>query len=335
MRVTLKNVQHKNSFHLLRLLAASLVIISHSFAFLALPEPIVFGRTLGNFAVDCFFVISGYLVTASYSRDRSVTRYLTNRGLRIIPGAVIAMGVAFIIWTSANQYSGNPIAGIVNGPIWTLPWEVVCYVFTVILGLLGILFHKNSFATLSFVLWIAFLVSLRNQDDFNQVIFPLFMCFLGGAALATFAEKLLRNRVALVSSLVGLLFAFNPQLVAIGLELQTKFFPLSWMPPLDSGNAQKIILLLSLPIVLIRLGQVSFKWTSLSNDYSYGLYLYGWPVGQFIVSTGLELAEMRGPIILGIETLVVCLCFAAASWHLVEKPALKLKSAFKPALSGS
>lgn len=58
------------------------------------------------------------------------------------------------------------------------------------------------------------------------------------------------------------------------------------------------------------------------NDYSYGLYLYAFPVQMTLAYFGFH--KFGTPIFIGI-TLIITFAFAAASWHLVERNALKLK----------
>ncbi|NDC64497.1 MAG: hypothetical protein EBZ59_11065, partial [Planctomycetia bacterium] len=59
-------------------------------------------------------------------------------------------------------------------------------------------------------------------------------------------------------------------------------------------------------------------WSPRIGDYSYGTYLYGWPIQQVVApfaTTPLSMFLISYPLIL---------CAAVASWHLVEKPALSL-----------
>jgi peptidoglycan/LPS O-acetylase OafA/YrhL len=58
------------------------------------------------------------------------------------------------------------------------------------------------------------------------------------------------------------------------------------------------------------------------GDLSYGLYIYGWPVEQTLLyASGGKLAWWQlFPLALAITGVI-----ALASWHLVEKPALRRK----------
>lgn len=166
-----------NNFNLMRLVFSSLVIFSHSYAFLGLPEPIIFGRTLGNFSVHAFFVVSGYLITASWLNSKNnIITYTENRILRIFPGLIVSIFICHYINIYFESFKNNPIPYIVNGPIWTLTWEITCYIAVIALGLLFVL-DKKIFPAFVAACYLFYLTSYNNPTDFYWVIVP-FMLFL-------------------------------------------------------------------------------------------------------------------------------------------------------------
>jgi len=87
-----------NNFDFIRLVAASLVVFSHSFILAEGTdgrEPLYFltaGREdLGQVAVATFFVISGFLITMSFESSRSIGNYLWKRVLRVFPALIILL----------------------------------------------------------------------------------------------------------------------------------------------------------------------------------------------------------------------------------------------------
>src|SRR5689334_20240027 len=161
-----------NAFGFLRLLFASLVIVSHvteladgnrSRELLAR----LFGTiSFGDLAVDGFFIISGYLIVGSYLKHSALLPYLRKRVARIYPGFLIASLVSLVIvaplagghleqvrtyWApeflrmlllqppvAADTFVGQPHPDI-NGATWTIAYEFRCYLLVVALGAAGIL----------------------------------------------------------------------------------------------------------------------------------------------------------------------------------------------------
>ena len=85
-----------NNFNLIRIVAALVVLITHSFALAAgtsAAEPFQksLGMTTGSIAVDAFFITSGFLVTASLSKRRSVLDFVVARALRIFPALLVML----------------------------------------------------------------------------------------------------------------------------------------------------------------------------------------------------------------------------------------------------
>ena len=63
-------------------------------------------------------------------------------------------------------------------------------------------------------------------------------------------------------------------------------------------------------------------------DYSYGLYVYAFPIQQTVVRLVPDIA----PPLLFAAAFALTLAVAAVSWHALEAPALRLKSRFRSSL---
>ena len=151
-----------NNLNLIRVSAALLVLVSHSFAIvLGDPkfEPLrqTYGLTFGSVSVDVFFIVSGLLVTQSLLKRSSAVAFAWARTLRIWPGLLISLlFAAYVIGMivtdlPAHQYllsteplrfifqglklssslpelpgvfTTNPFGNSVNISLWTLPIEV-------------------------------------------------------------------------------------------------------------------------------------------------------------------------------------------------------------------
>jgi len=168
-------VRGNNNFDLIRLIAALMVMLGHSYGIQAAKkEPVLWFTHLesfGSLAVYAFFMISGMLVSASFANQSSTFRFIGLRVLRIWPGAMIC--AAFIVLVVGPVFSGLPLSAflsdlqtwrwlfhnallidpvggplpqlfeanhlrsLVNATVWTLPVELKCYVIVLVAGLLG------------------------------------------------------------------------------------------------------------------------------------------------------------------------------------------------------
>jgi len=66
------------------------------------------------------------------------------------------------------------------------------------------------------------------------------------------------------------------------------------------------------------------------GDYSYGIYLYGFPIQQTLV---LLFPGLRVWYLLFLVSFPITILVAMLSWHCIEKPALKLRSRIPARLS--
>jgi len=144
----------ENNFDLLRIFAASQVMVSHAIAHLDIaprgggwPMTLLYAFP----GVPIFFVISGFLISASYERSTSLGSYCRNRVLRIFPGlwccilatVVVAACCGFgfmhrgaFVWLAAQLagaiYTPAFLAhfgmGSYNGSLWTIPVELQFYI---------------------------------------------------------------------------------------------------------------------------------------------------------------------------------------------------------------
>jgi peptidoglycan/LPS O-acetylase OafA/YrhL len=313
------DLNSRNSFDLLRLMAAAAVIAFHS-APLAGRTPWFMGQVnLGALGVSAFFVISGYLVTDSRLRSTSLRAFLAKRVLRIEPGLIASLMVtAFIIGAFATSlplgeylrrkevylyvaknallyptayglpgvFEYNPMPVVVNGSLWTLRVEFTLYLGLGLLGALSLL-RPTAMAALAVLFACANFVFLAAPS-----VVPSVLVHTGQIG----------SQCAFLFCAGALLRLIDRPLPAWTLASALLLFTPAWM--------------LGLPILVVWLG--NRPSVRLPADLSYGLYIYAFPVQQWLASHGL----------LSFSTsLAATLPFAAASWFLVEAPALRLKPA--------
>ncbi len=187
-----------NNFNLIRMIAAFSVLVSHAWPLslgpgAAEPLSLRFSYSLGGLAVIVFFGISGFLITRSFDRQ-PVGRWASARVLRLAPGLFVALALTVVIlgpivtawppgkyWTNGQTYTyvyrnltlyqmqpklsglflDNPYPAAVNGSLWTLYYEVLCYIAVGVLGLLGFVRHRLWMALAFGVFAVAYLTVLH------------------------------------------------------------------------------------------------------------------------------------------------------------------------------
>jgi len=340
-RVGDRSPGRENNFDALRFTAALAVIVSHAFP-LSLgpgtPEPLdQFTRgqmNLGTLAVDVFFVISGFLITQSFLRTASTSRFLRARVLRIFPGLAVAttftaivLGplvtrlslsqyfsdertytyfLTILLHNSANRmlpgvFDHNAFPNFVNGSTWTLEAEFLCYLAIAVLGTLRVLKPGVIVGLLGVAMVQPFFPLLPIGDPWLAYL-DFFRYFAAGALLFLYRDSIPVNRnLALAAGTILLLSArFGRGLNSLGVVL---------------GSYLIIWAAFSAP------GRFS-SWAK-HGDFSYGIYIYAFPIQQAIVYFA---GGTMNPLVNILLAVPLTLAAAFASWHLIEKPALALKS---------
>lgn len=331
--------QKENNYLLLRFLAALSVIYGHSYAITKLPGQHDLVQSLlrfsysGDVGVDVFFVISGFLVTASYLNRRDWGDFMKARVLRIFPALAVCLLVTVLILgpvvstLGVLDYFGSgatyayffrnlslllldyDLPGVfehlpqygVNGSLWTLPIEFGLYILLSLFGLLGILFKRRWYGL--FILGmcaLAFITFTEVHFLSQKMIWFRLMClFAAGSVMRVYADRIPLTGWPLL--LLPLAFLLRRQHLGafsgvFSVWLVYAVFWAAYVPNLHFFN---------------RLG-----------DYSYGLYIYAFPIQQTLRQYFPDIAPLTLFACASVAT-VIC---AALSWHLVEEPALRLKS---------
>lgn len=331
----------KNAFDLVRLFAAVAVIFGHSFYIFptgGYSEPVtqlIQRNYTGTLAVGVFFFLSGILVTRSFALNASPARFLLMRASRIYPGAIICLAIiSFVIgpvvttipileyftsrqvycyfadhvsllsifpiqcWDLPGVFVENRIPSAPNGSLWTLTPEIVCYLYVLAFGVLGL--AKTRFrilATLAAILLahsIAPSAVLYFSDSEYSDILKVGLFFLAGVFAYSVRDILPINT-----------------LYALPLIIAAAF--------LQGTLIQEYVLYLALFYsVLVVSASTTVRRIELPGDYSYGVYIYGWPIQQTIAHFFPNLTSYPSNLI----SIPAALLAGYLSWTFVEKPAL-------------
>jgi peptidoglycan/LPS O-acetylase OafA/YrhL len=202
-------------------------------------------------------------------------------------------------------------ASAVNGSIWTLRHEILAYGILALLAVFGVLRNARplvpALAVFFIVLQLVESVYPGTAREINDVlgmskILPLLSAFFIGATMALYSRTIpLTNGLGVGSILVFLFSWWQGGVFLIGVPAFV--YALIWIAA-------------ALPVWFQRVGNDG------RPDLSYGVYLYGWPVQQFLAY--LHVYEL-GYVLYTLLSIAGSLVLAAGSWFLVERPALSLK----------
>jgi peptidoglycan/LPS O-acetylase OafA/YrhL len=337
-----------NNFNLLRIVFASLVILSHSSELIDGNHDreilvMIFGTIpFGRLAVDGFFLLSGFLIVQSWERAPHFWDFVKKRVLRIYPAFIIASLLSAIIVgpLGANAagyfaqidfkelfkgllllrapsvpptFEGTPYP-FVNGPLWTIEYEFRCYMLVALLGICGIFRKRQLWLGLTII---ALLLALRQYvvaGFLNNHAFPGMRFLL--------ADPVYFLRLVPFFLVGGCFYLFRDRITykstwALGAGIVLCGF-LFYRPLAELGVAIFGAYLLFWFAFLQSPFLERFQGM---DDISYGVYLYGWPIQKLLLWFIPSLSPWTlFPIALGLSALC-----GFASWRLVERPFLRLK----------
>lgn len=326
-------------FDWVRLGLSAMVILLHSFhtAYGFRPaESLAYSPAGPMFAavLPMFFGLSGFLVAGSALRTRNLKVFLTFRVLRIVPALVTEVTLSALVlgtlmtslpladyfaderflsyfgniigWVHfelPGVFDANPRAGIVNQNLWTLHPELLSYALMAGLMLSALVYDRRRLTCI----WLAITVAGIALNGMTGIFEPngnypgkaLIYFFLSGVVAYHWRDRIpVDNQLAVVAAALA--------------------YGLYWLPQ-TTFLIQFPLLYLAIWLGMQRFPRI--EWLQ-RGDYSYGLYLYAYPVQQTLMALLPGAREWYFNLAL---TLPVTLAIAMLSWHLVEKPALRLK----------
>lgn len=348
---------HRNSLGLLRLVLASLVIFDHAFPLGGYGHDPVLDltrgqATLGSIAVGGFFAISGYLIAKS-GMNADILQFMWRRFLRVFPAfwtllvftAVVVGPIFFVLegsdladyfqravvgpvayvagnWTlTINTYgiydifaTTTPYGEIVgtsvfNGSLWTLAYEWACYLLIGVLVAFGVLLRARLVVPLLTALMVIVQILVLVDPEGLAANVPFFadrfrvsltLTFLLGSCMAVYAKRIpYLDGLGILSGILVLVTLRYGGFDVVGVAAGAYF-------------------VLYLGARLPR----AVQWIGAKNDYSYGIYIYGFLVQQILAFAGVY---RLGYVVYALAALMITAGLAWLSWHGVEKRAMALK----------
>ena len=306
------------------------VVASGNFTAAAIAEGPVLGPFL-TLVLPMFFALSGFLVSGSLDRSKRVSGFVTLRVIRLVPALAVEVLLSALIlgplvttstlaqyftdrrffayfgnivgrirYNLPGVFETNPDAGMVNISLWTVPYELECYLALVGIALFGIFRRPKMFALITIGLIV--LASIHTLAEtsgagrtgvfYNRTLVLAFLC---GNLL-----YLYRSHIPLSPTLALASFVMCFAMLSFGPTAQLSVLPAAYITVyLGLQNPPRIM----------------------GGDYSYGVYLFGFPLQQLIAS----FPTLRPWWVIFLLTVPLSLAYAAFSWHCVEKPVLDRK----------
>lgn len=330
---------HANSLDFIRIFAALCVLYSHQYVVLGFDEPSFLGwQSFGGAGVSIFFFLSGALVSESWDRDPNIMRFFARRALRIFPALIaVVFFVAFVVGpvmttqTLASYFSSietwrylgtailwiqhhlpgvfidHPFSGSVNGSLWSLPLEFLCYLALALVGL-SVFGRGSGLAIVAAVSIICLVITGMDLVSSRfQVHLEMVAVFWFGVLFYEVRRQRERSK------------SFDPWLI-LPILLPLIYYALTG----PRGFERTMMLFFSGGVVC--LGMIQVRGASVVErlgDISYGLYIYAFPVQQLVVAAG---RGREWPITVHLALSLLLTTFMAwLSWHLLEKRALRYK----------
>ena len=340
--------REKNSFGVMRMLLASIVVISHALMVRAgtmAADPVVqfTGYSSGQHAVQGFFVLSGLLIAQSFAQSRSLADFASARFLRIFPGLILCvlltsflLGPLVSTYTPAAYFSSEtlwsyivltlalktgsaplpgvfehvPMANMVNWSVWTLKFETVCYAFLGLGGAAALASPWPCQARLATAACVAaFLVSKQPQLIEGNSFVDTMRYFTLFFATGVLSY-VMRRYIVINGFVLAVLMALFANLIG------TRFSEAATAVLLGYG--------------MLWLSTFSFgplRQFTARHDLSYGIYIYGVPVTQTLFYVWPDVGI---PALIAL-TFAIVMPLAAMSWLIIERPAIRLR----PVLAGA
>ena len=323
----------------IRFVLATAVLVEHAIIVTQGPLPppplAVNGWSLSYAAVNAFFILSGFLIADSLERRADIFTYTASRALRILPALVfLSLAAVFIFgpyftemtmaeyWASgqtwmfpvqvlgfldtsqgpAGIFTQLPWAGEFSATLWTLRYEMIAYVAAAIIFFSPIPWNKHTHLVLFVVTASAYLALSLLWSDAPALIMS--SARLSAAFTLGMVVHGWRYSVPVVPW---------PALVALPLWLLAGDAP--WAEPLLNIALGAIIFWFA----FARMGGLP-TWSKIP-DWSYGIYIWHYPIMQAVLYFNLE----ADPLLIGAISLPVSFLIAALSWSFIEKPSLRLK----------
>lgn len=342
-------IDRQNNFDLIRLLAASQVLASHSIKNIGLiSEPVwaLVRNIIGQFpGVPIFFIISGFLITKSLDeKHNNIKKYIINRILRVYPALwccfcitiIVLWGLGilhlkliktpnFVTWviSQLTLFQGyNPDIfsgfgkGVPNGPLWTISVELFFYILMPFVYFIVKTRSKIKYIILVIIFGISYYSYIYLYYGIRKdfiLFWPFYKTFVPHFWLFLIGALIYLQINRLYSFFKGKVFYWL--IIYITITVIFKYFTIE----------EKFIIIHRIVLACFVMS-IAFSGRSIANkllngrDLSYGLYIYH----MLVINVFIFLGWINQPIYL-IYIVLISYLLSYLSWVLIEKKALVFK----------
>ena len=330
----------QNNFHLCRMIGALLILFAHSIEISGMepfyrerdPDFHAALVLMGKNALRLFFVFSGIMVAMSLDKRASLSAYAAARVLRIVPPLLLfSVVMVFVLgplltslsigdyfsrldtWLFLPKASSGlfapelpgvfetlPYPILVNPSLWTLLYEIICYIVLALLWATGWLSPRRLPLTLAIIAGLYFGITFGTD---LRLILP-------------------------VDAMVGFGISFT---IGVAIYHCRRWFPVSlWLVALFCcltvlvrgtlwAELASILACISAALWLALVPKGWILGYGRVGELSYAAYVWHWPIGQILIGLwpGLLWPQLFPLMVL------VTVPVAFLSWTLVELPALR------------
>lgn len=326
-----------NNFDFVRFFVASLIIYFHAYPLSGqgwnyfqgwYPLGYTFDGhiSVGDFFVAMFFVISGFLITQSWEKKPNLKDFFKKRALRLLPALTVVVAVtAFVVggfftslptgeyfrhpavyaylknillyetWFSLpGVFEGLPYPLSVNGSLWTMKYEARCYLLVAFLGVLNLFSYRKTLL----YCYLAFFALL----PLNILDITVTCYFFMGSLFYLFRDSIPLN---------GYFAGFSFAMIILSMYIQV--------------GVVQTVLIYGTYLLFYFVFSPTFQFHNFGKygDFSYGLYIYAFPIQQTVMYylapyhlSPIQYFLIQYPLVLGCAIL---------SWNFLEKKCLGMK----------
>lgn len=329
----------KNNFTIIHIVAALMVLVGHQFVLMGQSQLIFFGMDMHGLGVRILFMVSGYLVSASYFRSKNPAEYIWKRLSRLYPPLIVCLCITIIVlrffsdtpetyWKSAIEYflynlemrpkfnldgvfMNNPYPIGVNGSLWTLPIEIACYFLLIPFLEIFRLLKKKSLVLAS-IFSGAMLLCLSCFDrwrvtDGSNISFVFWDTdWLNLSSLGLFfligvnAQILELKKICDIQ--IGVLVVVIHACLPYNMKYMLSPYVISYI------------------VLSFGLIQQPLFHKYVKKDICYGLYLYAFPIQQMIIDIIIVKHSIQlSPYLMCLISIIIVMTIAMIEYHFIEE----------------